>query len=261
MKPRSRHVTKHKNKVKNKVKNGQSVHSAAKAGQWALPLIILGVGAVLFWWTATNEALLVDSLFRHPWPLFENFMSRSIYEGEGFGGSDFGVTIAIVSFLIWITRRRANTEPAFFSRKELKFLWLSSVLTAFVFVHSLKWVVSRSRPKWILNADWFARHMDASAMAWPGFMPFDGPRGLSWNSFPSGHTASCAIMLSLAYVYYRRHKGLGVGIGVFVAFFCGAMAVARSMAGMHWLSDSVVSFFSAWAIVHILSTRMRIHSA
>ena len=222
------------------------------------PILIVLVGSLLVWQMALIEALIVARFWLDPMPEFRDFMSQSIYEGEAFGGSDIGVSLAIISFLSWLWLVRSGKHSSFLAPQQLKFIWISGLSTALIAVHSLKWVVSRARPKIILRPDLDLETL--ASMTWPGFMPWNGPRGLSWNSFPSGHTASCAIMLAFVYVAWPRSRIVGTFVFLAVAAYCGLMATARSMAGMHWLSDSIASFFLAWMVIHVLADRMNIIS-
>lgn len=222
------------------------------AGRWR-SAVILAVGFLLTVITAQFEAPLVFDFYRNPLPEFRNFMANSYFEGRPFGGSDIGVSIAILTFITWIMIQKRKAPESQIYLPKLKFLWMSALLTALLAVHSLKWLISRARPKVILND----LGSDAiTQMTWPGFMPWDGPRGIDWNSFPSGHTASCAIMIAYAYLLWPKHRLVGVITFLGVALYSGLMGVARSMAGMHWLSDSVASFFLAWAIIDVTARRV-----
>lgn len=217
---------------------------------------ILIAGVILTLTTTQFEAPVVLDFYRNPWPEFRNFMANSFFEGRPFGGSDIGVTLALIAFAIWIYQRSQRKSDAPSIAAKLKFLWLTGLLTAICGVHSLKWIVSRARPKVILTPD---TQVDTMInLTWPGFMPWDGPRGLDWNSFPSGHTASCAIMIAYAYLVWPKHRAAGITVFVAVTIYCGLMAIARSMAGMHWLSDSVASFFLAWFIIDMVARRLGI---
>jgi membrane-associated phospholipid phosphatase len=215
-------------------------------------VLILLIGACAVYGAAQVEALYVYDLWLHPWPWFRDFMAHSIFEGEAFGGSDIGVLFAIICFFAWLARRRGKTILPWFSTLELRFIWLASLLTSIVSVHSLKWIISRARPKIIFTPEYLGIDPVGflTRLRWPGFMPMDGPRGLTFNSFPSGHTAACAILMTVSYVCWRRKPGFSAAFFMIVMLFCVLMAVARSMAGMHWISDSIASFFITWAVIH-----------
>ncbi len=215
-------------------------------------ILILLIGAIAVYGAAQVEALFVYQLWQHPLPWFRDFMAHSIFEGEAFGGSDIGILFAIICFFAWIARRRGRMVFTTLSTSELKFIWFASLLTSIVSVHSLKWIVSRARPKFILTPDYLGADPMGflTQLRWPGFMPLNGPRGLTYNSFPSGHTAACAILLTLSYVCWNQKPRYSVVFFWVVTLFSAAMAVARSMAGMHWISDSIASFFITWAVIH-----------
>ena len=199
-------------------------------------------------------------LWQHPWPEFRDVMSSSFYEGGPMGVSDIGVTIAIICFFLWVPKRQKNQPSEFLSTENLKFIWQTGLLTAVISVHSLKWLIGRARPK-----VFFAEHLgnqftfdSLKQLRLPGFIPIFGPRGLSLNSFPSGHTASCAVLLVFCYILWPKHKLLSILLGAAIITLSCAMGAARSMAGMHWLSDSVASIFLTWAIIHVYYSKLRI---
>lgn len=251
-------------KAQNVAKNGGRpllARTFAGGGAVLVPLMIFTLGATCFCWLATIEAPLVYTLYQNPWVNFEQFMARSIYEGGAFGGSDVGVTLGILAYLLWLARRGANSQKFFFTQQELKFVWMSSLFSALIFIHSLKWIVSRVRPKLFFTEtpDWTIKGLDLATLKWPGFLSFDAPRGIGWNSFPSGHAGSVAILLCYAYIFRRKNRYLGIAIGLLVFLYSSAMTVARSMGGMHWLTDGVASFFGVWVIIHIFAGRMQIN--
>ena len=227
--------------------------------QLTRPILILLSGIAAFCLAAPYELPLVLYLWQHPWPEFRDIMSQSFYEGGAPGASDIGVTIGIICFLTWIYERKKPIAAKFISLGAKRFIWMSDLITSVFAVHSLKWIISRARPKIffakndLLNGGTEGLH----GINLAGFMPFDGPRGYSFNSFPSGHTASCALLLSICYIVGANRPRLGYFFGIFVFIFCAMMAIARSMAGMHWLSDGIASFFITWAIVDYLFSNMR----
>jgi len=216
-----------------------------------LRFILLPVGLTLFFLIGRIEAGLVVHLWRSPWPAFRDFMADSLYEGDFIGASDFGVTAAILCFIIWVYRRRGGSWLGRLSINELKFIWLSSFMTAILAVHSLKWIIGRARPNVFFESLGYGllTQDQLNGMSLPGFLPLFGPRGIGLNSFPSGHTASCAILLTFSYVLWPKKKAVSLFFGLCVLTLSIAMGAARSMSGMHWLSDSVASVFLTWSII------------
>lgn len=215
--------------------------------------LLLSIGTILFILVGSIEAPVVVDLWQAPVPWFRDFMADSIYEGDFIGASDLGVTAAIICFLVWLRRRKSQDHNRFLSNHDLRFIWLSSFLTAIVAVHGLKWVIARARPNRffdMLGQD-ALNPENLASLTLPGFLPLIGPRGMGLNSFPSGHTASCTILLAFSYVLWPKNKAASFITGALVLALSGAMGAARSMAGMHWLSDSVASVFLTWSIIHL----------
>ena len=215
--------------------------------------LLLSIGTILFILVGSIEAPVVVYLWQAPVPWFRDFMADSIYEGDFIGASDLGVTAAIICFLVWLRRRKSQDHNRFLSNHDLRFIWLSSFLTAIVAVHGLKWVIARARPNRffdMLGQD-ALNPENLASLTLPGCLPLIGPRGMGLNSFPSGHTASCTILLAFSYVLWTKNKAASFITGALVLALSGAMGAARSMAGMHWLSDSVASVFLTWSIVHL----------
>lgn len=219
--------------------------------QFARPAIILFTGAVFFCLMGLKDSVWTYAFWRHPWPIYTQVMSRSVFEGELPGVSDIGVILPIVVFFIWLKRRR---DPTLFEYlNKLRFIFLSTIMSSVVAVQSIKWLVSRARPK-IFERDVLDKlNVDPSSIWLPGFMGWDGTRGYSYNSFPSGHASSCAVLIALVYLMpAHRVFARAVTTSTVIVLTC-AMAVARSMAGMHWLSDSIASFFIVWATVDVVA--------
>lgn len=227
--------------------------------QLTRPILILLFGIAAFCVVALYEPSIVWYFVQNPWPEFRDIMSQSIYEGGAPGASDIGVTAAIICFLAWLYERKKTVSTKISSLEAKRFVWMSGI-TSVVVIHSLKWIVSRARPKIFFSQEALPAGgaEPLSGIHWAGFMPFNGPRGILFNSFPSGHTASCALLLTFCYIFAAKRAFLGYLYASLVIIFCALMAIARSMAGMHWLSDSVASFFITWAVVDILFSRSRV---
>jgi membrane-associated phospholipid phosphatase len=222
--------------------------------KFTIPALIIVLGALVFCGVSQVEAPLVYEFWQKPVPWFRDFMAQSLFEGEAFGGSDFGVLFAVSCFVVWLVQRRAAVRSCWLSLAELRFIWLSGFWVSIVAVQSLKWMVSRARPKIFLKPEVLGADPVAflTQLRWAGFMPIDGPRGLQFNSFPSGHTAACAILLTASYVFWRRRRSLSFALFFIIALLSSLMAIARCMAGMHWISDSIASFFMTWALIHAI---------
>lgn len=217
------------------------------------PLLILGVGSIFFCLVGLKDSVWTYAFWRHPWPIYTDVMARSFYEGNLPGVSDIGVTVPILAFFVWLKLRR---DPAHLqASNRLRFLFTCGLMGSLITVQSFKWIVSRARPKVFEKEVLSTLNIDPSSIWLPGFMGWDGPRGYSWNSFPSGHAGTCATLIALVYLIpSHRQRDRVLAILAVIALTL-AMAIGRSMAGMHWLSDSVASFFMVWAVVDIVAQR------
>jgi membrane-associated phospholipid phosphatase len=180
-------------------------------------------------------------------------MAQSIFESGKFGGSDFGIFLGIFAFIYWVSIKRRSGIKDELKKLKLKFIFLSVILAPLLSVHSFKWIVSRARPNAFASEVLKSDSLIPSDVYLPGFMGLHGPRGYSWNSFPSGHVSTCAVFLVFCYlisntnvVKNRMYQSFAF---TSVALYTGLMGIARAMAGMHWISDSVASFFLVWAVV------------
>lgn len=193
---------------------------------------------------------------KNPVQPFTNFMAQSVFEAEWPGGSDIGVIIPIIAFFYWLLLKKHSAEEQIqYIRNRLRYIFLCGISAPLIAVHTFKWSFSRARPK-VYISEILPTLNDQADLSWlPGFMGIFGPRGYSWNSFPSGHSATCAVLISLCYLFRPRSAQRMVGF-VVVLMFTGFMAVSRSMAGMHWISDSVASFFLVWCVVDFLSFKL-----
>lgn len=214
-------------------------------------LAIFCSGVIVFIFVGRQDGLWAKSLFDQPWPYFTDVMSRSFYEGDLPGTSDLGVTLPIAAFFLWLYQKYGRQPRQWVEPQKLQFIFLSGLFASLVTIHSLKWLISRARPKVFFQEVLPTLNTDLSTQVLPGFMGWTGPRGYSWNSFPSGHTSTCALLLTLVYLSSRSHKQqIALFGGIFL--LCATMAAARAMAGMHWISDSVASFFLVWMVVDIV---------
>ena len=224
------------------------------------PLAILMVGSICFFATGYIDGQWTLALWANPSVIFTDVMSRSVYEGNLPGMSDIGVTLPILAFLVWVWRRYRPQETALQdqTQQNLKFLFLTGLFASLATIHSFKWIVSRARPKVFLTQILPALNVDPSSIYLPGFMGWAGPRGASWNSFPSGHACSCALFIVFSYLNWKTSRYTAVLWFIGAAIFTALMGIGRSMAGMHWISDSVASFFLVWAVTDIIWQRLEL---
>jgi membrane-associated phospholipid phosphatase len=127
--------------------------------------------------------------------------------------------------------RVAFTLTLFFTRRRPRVFWtlVAAALLGFAFTHSLKPLLSASRPPAALE---------------PGTFHLIGP-GHHKESFPSGHTVTAAIFFGV-WTYYARSAWLRALL-VLIAVLAGLSRVA---VGVHWPVDVAAGLagglMSAW---------------
>lgn len=109
-------------------------------------------------------------------------------------------------------------------------------------------------PGLIVNAtlkDHWGRARPAQIVQFGGdkeFTPAFIPSNQNGHSFSSGHTAAAFSFIGFALLAKRRRRfwmGLALAYGTLVSF-------ARLIAGGHFFSDIVTSFFIVWIVTHLL---------
>jgi len=184
-------------------------------------------------------------------PVFEDFFGRTLFQGSLPGAGDIIVFSMVLTLALYL-KSNFKSEHMFWWRwrPSLGFAVFSALVTAVCFVHATKWAIGRARPKEVIKhhlaySDWFE------------FGPHYISEGVYRGSFPSGHTIAAFLIMILAYVlagdsrHSRRTRLIGYAMGVVACLYSGSMAVARSMALSHWLSDGVLGMLVAWALIHI----------
>lgn len=157
---------------------------------------------------------------------------RGLMAERGLIGSTSVFIVIVACVYIYLIKSKSLTK-AF--RKRL--LWFTSNATVYSLivigiVNIFKEIWARTRFDDMLVIGNFA-----------DFTPWYMPYGNGGNSFPSGHTANSAGILTLiilcdAFPKCKKHKTLiSIGCGLYIAF----MALTRIIIGRHFLSDTLAS--------------------
>jgi len=195
-------------------------------------------------------------LFIHEYQVkrFGRLMGRSIINGGIPGASDPAIIyqLLIAAFYFAYSRKRAN--PAFHQyRPFLGFALFSCLFTGLGLVHSLKWIIGRARPNVVLKGDIRLPYTD-----WYEFGPQFISDGVFYGSFPSGHTATVFLMITVAYLLAGdrtnpiKTRLSGWLWGLVVLLYTSVMIVGRSMTYDHWITDSVGITLLSWISIHII---------
>jgi hypothetical protein len=213
-----------------------------------LGLIALAVMAVVahydFAWTLW--------LSEQRWSALTEFMDPTIFEGESFGGGDVAIVFLLVAvvgyFLAW---HRPLHKALVAWRPYFGLVIAMGVVYEICFVHSLKYLIGRSRPGQVLSgmfaySDWFE------------FGSLFITQGTYRGSCPSGHTAIAFILVIPAFLvvadraYSVAIRTGGLLWGAVALAYCGLMAASRSMTLSHWVGDCVFSVVGGFLLLHVL---------
>ena len=209
-----------------------------------LAVIMAGVAFFDYQWTLALNANKAKAL--------ADFMSRTLFEGEGFGGSDPAILFLILALLAYLSAWEVVPLKRFKTwRPWLGFIIGTAPIVGLCIIHSLKWVMGRARPREVLR-----QGLDYSQ--WYEIGPHYITEGIYRGSFPSGHTASTLLLLTVAYLLAadrnnrRVSRLVGWCWGAAVLAYCLVMAVSRSMTMSHWIADSLFTILAGWLVIHCL---------
>ena len=231
----------------------QGSHPAANSGfrLYVLGLILLALAAAMIAVTGNDYAWTIW-LHQHRIQWIDDFLGRTLFEGEGIGGSDFAIIFLAVVVVLYIHAwRKPDIRKLQAWRPYLGFIVSSGLVCSVYMVHSLKWVMGRARPRLVIKKG-------MAFTEWFEFGPHYVTEGIYRGSFPSGHTAAVLSLLTLAYALVACHsrnmtqRAAGVMWGSASIAYCFFMAIGRSMSLGHWLSDCLFSIFMGWTLMHVL---------
>lgn len=233
--------------------------------------IIIIFAALSMFTVSFYDAEWTVYLRNHNLKWFSKWMSDSIFEGEMLGGDDFSTFLMIFAGIVYLVgyigvlySSERFSKPDFlklFIKKnsaifaklsrwypQAGFVLFSGLFSSVYLVQALKWMIGRARPNAVIGRD-------ISFTNWFDFGPYFIGDGYFRGSFPSGHTAAAAVLMALGYVFleFKGKKSLALAFVAcsIAAIFSFLMLIARSMTNVHWVSDSIFSFFAAWLIIHI----------
>ncbi len=191
-------------------------------------------------------------LGNHPWPAMADIMGRTLFEGQRPGGPDPVILYLLAAVMLYYRSWKGAAGSRVVSwRPQTGYIVASSLITAVLIVHSLKWIMGRARPQLVIQ------HQMAFTQ-WFAFGPHFITEGIYRGSFPSGHTAQAFLFMTLAYVLSApaaapvRIRRLGIAIGAATVVYALAMGIARCMSLSHWISDVVGMLLLGWVVMHLL---------
>lgn len=225
-----------------RVKNGR--------GNWRKTLTIMAGAAVAvmvagtYWDVSATAALIRNAL-----PDFNNFMGRTVFEGNLPGANDLVSFFMIAAIVVYISGGIKGDRRIGAWRPHAGFVITSGLIIGLFMVHGLKYLVGRARPSMVINENW-------PYSLWFVFGPHAITEGTFNASFPSGHTAHAFILMAGAYLLAgdplatRTARTTGWIWGALALLYTAAMGVARCASQHHWLTDILGSICLGWLLMH-----------
>jgi len=213
---------------------------------WGLGCLLLGSAAAMIWATAVDYSA-TKWIWQNGWAAFAEFMGQPLFEGEYPGGGDLAVIFLVAVFGGYALSLRPQAAAGLAAwRPCLGFMVAGSLITAFAWVHTFKWLVARARPNLVFGGS-------QPFTAWYEVGPHFINEGIYHGSFTSGHTAQVFVMMTLAYALAGRgFKVVGWVIGTGVLAYTLAMGLARCMTLSHWVTDVIGAVVISWGTLHVL---------
>jgi len=197
-----------------------------------------------------RDTLWTQLLYENPNAQLGEVMRRSLFEGDAPGGSDPSIILFLGALILYCRLQKAESLPKLKAWKPyLGFIVFSGFVVGIGIVQGMKWSIGRARPHEVFSEAF-------SYTPWYSLGSHYITEGMYFGSFPSGHTSSVMMLMTLAYIAYAApgasisRKVLGAVWGVFVLVAAALMALARSMTGHHWVTDTFGVLFPLWGILH-----------
>ena len=210
----------------------------------SIVVLMTGIVFVDFQWTL----FLIDNR----WQGFAEIMRRTLFEDGQWGGSDPGILLLLLAAILYLCAHSAKIPAWLYSLQPiLGFIVFASLTAGLGFVHTIKWSLGRARPHLVLSQQFEYSH-------WYEFGGHYVADGIFFGSFPSGHVASVALLLTISYALIanplisKKRQLVGWLWGAGVVAYTVAMIMARCMSESHWISDGLGSFILVWGLMHWL---------
>ncbi|MEA1920968.1 MAG: phosphatase PAP2 family protein [Campylobacterota bacterium] len=194
----------------------------------SLPIWISFFLSSLIWIAFPQIDVYISGLFYvegEGFPYSKNFIEGILYESVRY----VLIVLNVSALLLWLYNRFSGKNILDFNGRKLLFVLLVLAIGSGLIVNAL------------LKDHW-GRARPAQTIIFGGDLEFTPAFILSDQggySFSSGHGSAAFALMAYAMLFKRRQKvwmALAVGYGV-------AVSIARIVAGGHFFSDTVVSFF------------------
>lgn len=211
--------------------------------------LVIG-SALIMTLSAQVDLKVTETLGRHAWQGFIDFMGRTLFEGEAPGANDPLALLLLGALAVYLAGwLRPNRHQWSALRPQAGFVLISALVLAFLLMHVIKLSQGRARPDLVLNHGW-------PFTPWYAPGPHFVGDGLFRGAFPSGHTAQAFASMAFAYAIFcdpvagRRIRLLGAAWGLVALCFSLLMGLARCMSLSHWFSDVTGAICLGWMAMH-----------
>lgn len=231
----------------------QETHDSTKPwGQIFLilmfPVVMVPLGFMDVQWTVL--------LYKTGLEDFGKFMQRTVFNGSKPGLTDPAIILQLVNLgcYLYYSRQKQSLKLDRY-RPFWGFMIFCSLFTGLGLVHSFKWVLGRARPYLVLDGK-------LAYSSWHEFGSQFVTDGVFYGSFPSGHTATVFLLITLSYFLIAnpnsstKTKVLGWIWGIIVFIMTIMMILGRSITLHHWLTDSVGIMLLSWMFIHFIYFRI-----
>ena len=190
-------------------------------------------------------------LRQHRIAWFGRWMAQSLFEGESLGGDPVLFLLIFVAIAYYAAWKKGPASRFYAWRPHLGFILVTAMTTSVMMVHSLKWVMGRARPSYVVKgllpySDWFE------------FGPHFITEGTYRGSFPSGHTAQVFILMTIAYILlltppkFKYQRPIGWVWGGASLVYTLLMGLSRCMRLSHWFSDIAFAMGMSWILMYLI---------
>ncbi len=217
--------------------------------------VFLGLREYKKWWVTTLRFILLLGASLAAGYIY----GGSLYEGKeeygllvsklpAFGFSFFMMGLAILLTYMFVDKIESRSLIIVGTVILLAMIFQLVLLNFF-----LKYLAGRPRWRYLEGDALDSNGVNESFRAWWEMQPFKYRHGDYHKSWPSGHTATAAIVTLLpllGIVAEKKHKYMSAAFFAFGACYTLVVAFARIVAGAHFLSDvSFGCFFSLCGII------------
>lgn len=180
---------------------------------------------VTYWSTQTNVSEQLN--------LYAEFMDRSLFEGDGFGGQDIVYVLLVPVVLLYLISFIPKLAPKLQPLRKYTGYIIFCTLALMVINRGFKAFYGRVRPSEAMaDPTLFTRIFEIGK--------YSLSKGFSKGSFTSGHTTTAVCIVAFAFLMIKTHKTWKITLSFLLTIgFTIAMAFGRIAEGAHYPGDTL----------------------